>query len=225
MYSGIVYRYICPNGKSYIGQTTKTLKERAKGNGSGYIRCKVFYKAILKYGWSNFKVEILSEYHLNDLDELIKHLNEDERKYIQQYNSLIPNGYNIRIGGDSGIIKTESIIYTKGSKHFNWNKEIDDNYLIELYNQGKTLQQISDKTHYSKQTIQRHLKDAGVLKITKHTQRVIKYDKQGNIVNKWDSITEAEDDEGRARNSIGRHCREKRGYYKGYIYRFEGDEI
>ena len=176
-------------------------------------------------GTENFFVEILSEYHLEDLDELIECLNKDERKYIQKYNTLVPNGYNIKIGGDSGITNSESIIYAKGSNHFNWRQDIDNDYLIELYEQGKTLKEISKITNYSKKTIQRHLKDAGVLRIVKHTQRVIKYDKQGNIVKIWDSITEAENEEGRARNSIGRHCREKRGYYKGYVYRFEGDEI
>ena len=55
---GSIYRYISPSNKNYIGQTTKSLKERAKNNGNGYKNCSVFYNAILKYGFKNFKIEI-----------------------------------------------------------------------------------------------------------------------------------------------------------------------
>ena len=38
------------NGKKYIGQTTKTLRERAGKNGYGYRHQFKFSKAIKKYG-------------------------------------------------------------------------------------------------------------------------------------------------------------------------------
>ena len=85
---GFIYKYVSPSKKIYIGQTTKSLKERAGIDGNNYKNSHVFYDAILKYGYDNLKVEILGEF-------LIEELNEKETYYINYYNSLIPNGYNI----------------------------------------------------------------------------------------------------------------------------------
>lgn len=90
---GFIYRYVSPSGKSYIGQTTRSLFERAQHNGKEYKNCTVFYNAIQKYGWDNFKAEILEECLSSELDE-------KEKSYIEKYNSLVPNGYNVRIGGN-----------------------------------------------------------------------------------------------------------------------------
>lgn len=49
------------NGKIYVGQTLKLPEERWKANGKGYIDNKEFYNDIQKYGWDNFKHEILAE--------------------------------------------------------------------------------------------------------------------------------------------------------------------
>jgi hypothetical protein len=49
---GFIYKYTSPYGKSYIGQTTRSLKERAKtANGIGYSCCTYFFNAIQKYGF------------------------------------------------------------------------------------------------------------------------------------------------------------------------------
>ena len=51
----IVYCYTnLVNGKKYIGQTIKSLKERAKNNGNGYLNCTIFFRAIQKYGFEKF---------------------------------------------------------------------------------------------------------------------------------------------------------------------------
>lgn len=89
---GFIYRYISPNGKSYIGQTTTSLVKRSGKRGKMYFGCKVFYNAISKYGFKNFEVEILGEFELNQLDKM-------EEYYIRKFNSLIPYGYNVKDGG------------------------------------------------------------------------------------------------------------------------------
>ena len=53
----------------------------------------VLHRAMNKYGVDNFSFEIIDEVE-NDL------LNQKEKEYIQQYNSLVPNGYNLTTGGD-----------------------------------------------------------------------------------------------------------------------------
>ncbi len=53
-----VYKHTSPNGKVYIGITRQNPIKRWM-NGKGYAHNTHFYNAILKYGWSNFRHEIL----------------------------------------------------------------------------------------------------------------------------------------------------------------------
>ena len=82
------------NGKVYIGQTHKTLKERSGLNGKNYKGCTRFYEDIEKYGWDNFEHKVL-------YDNLsCEEANKLERELIKQYKSLDLNyGYNVATGG------------------------------------------------------------------------------------------------------------------------------
>ena len=83
------------NGKIYIGKTNQEPEVRYGSNGNGYRACPHFYNAIKKYGWENFKHEIL----LDGLTE--EEASEKEIEFISQYDSCNPDiGYNIRRGGD-----------------------------------------------------------------------------------------------------------------------------
>ena len=97
----IVYKHTAPNGKCYIGMTCQTLERRAR-DGHGYKECTAFYNAILKYGWENFKHEIL-EIGLT-YDEAC----EKERFYISECHSLTTEwGYNLATGGNANKIMSE----------------------------------------------------------------------------------------------------------------------
>ena len=63
----IVYKHTSPNGKVYIGMTCLKPIQRWKKDGSGYKRNTHFWGAIQKYGWENFKHEILSAKEASDL--------------------------------------------------------------------------------------------------------------------------------------------------------------
>lgn len=56
----VIYKHISPSGKIYVGQTNQIPNIRFR-NGNGYKSSKKFYNSILKYGWENFKHEILFE--------------------------------------------------------------------------------------------------------------------------------------------------------------------
>lgn len=94
------------NGKRYIGQTTKPLKERWYGhvafsrNPRGYI--SYFHKAMAKHGVENFA--ITEVYRCSSQQEL----NRREAEAIQEYGTMAPNGYNLHPGGapDSGYQPT-----------------------------------------------------------------------------------------------------------------------
>lgn len=91
----VVYRYVSPSGKSYIGQTCQGVSVRAGKNGYSYRSCPVFYDAIKHYGWKWF------EQHREILAENLSHDEADELEhfYIDKYHSLVPNGYNVQTGG------------------------------------------------------------------------------------------------------------------------------
>ena len=102
---GWIYKYTSPSGKSYIGQTTYSLYDRAGLNGRCYQNCSTFYAAIQKYGFENFQVEIL--------DEVPKELLETkEAQYIQEYNTLLPNGYNYheRGSGPRALLHVKTVV-------------------------------------------------------------------------------------------------------------------
>lgn len=96
-----VYKHTSPSNKVYIGITSlKPTKRWA--NGLGYRTQLVMWNAIKKYGWDNFKHEIL-EYDLSYSEALSK-----EIFYIEKYKSNCRKyykptmGYNMDDGGYTG---------------------------------------------------------------------------------------------------------------------------
>lgn len=86
---GLIYCYISPSGKRFIGRCNTALKDRAKKNAKGYKGCKYFYQAIQKYGWQNFQVEILDEVP-HDQTEIVEYW------YCKKFNTFDREfGYNI----------------------------------------------------------------------------------------------------------------------------------
>ena len=92
-----VYVHIAPNKKLYFGITSLKPEHRWLSNGNGYSNCTLFYRAIQKYGWDNFKHIILFE-------NLTKEIACECEKYlIKKYKSNESAfGYNNSRGGESG---------------------------------------------------------------------------------------------------------------------------
>ncbi len=96
------------NGKLYVGQAVSHILNHKKYRLYGFegrFRCHVsesksqkknqchyLNNSIRKYGEHNFKVELLEICDIDKGDVL-------ETKYILQYESLYPNGYNLKTGG------------------------------------------------------------------------------------------------------------------------------
>lgn len=101
---GYIYRhYIEIDGKiySYVGQTVHKPQKRWN-DGWGYLTEKTkFSKAIVQYGWDNFKHEILEVVENDNENDMLKLLDELEQYYINQYNSF-EDGYNSTKGGNEG---------------------------------------------------------------------------------------------------------------------------
>jgi predicted nucleic acid-binding Zn finger protein len=113
--------YIITNtitNKHYIGQTRSHRLNRGKYRPFGYIgrfndhisesksnklnTCKYLNSSIIKHGKEHFKCEMLVRCSLDELDEY-------EQRFIKDYNSKHPNGYNLTDGG-------QKIGHKKGQK-------------------------------------------------------------------------------------------------------------
>lgn len=85
------------NNKVYVGQSIdieKRIKEhfwKSFSEKSGSFN-SILHQAIRKYGKEHFSWNVLQECTVEEMDDL-------ERKYIQDYNCISPNGYNILPGG------------------------------------------------------------------------------------------------------------------------------
>ena len=96
-----VYRHVSPSGKSYVGQTLN-YKQRSYIHKRATTHCVAFASAIKKYGWNNFEHQILAT-------GLTLHAaNHFEVFYINHFNSIAPNGYNIRGGGDNLMVHEDT---------------------------------------------------------------------------------------------------------------------
>ena len=97
-----LYKHTSPSGKVYIG-ITKNISERWRMNGKRYKGSTRIWNAIQKYGWNNFKHEII-------MDGLSKQeASQLEKEYIAKYNSTNPLfGYNLTYGGYDGILCVDS---------------------------------------------------------------------------------------------------------------------
>jgi group I intron endonuclease len=105
---GIIYLLTSPNGKVYVGQCKRhdrhgnvlSAAQQLHVRWLEHCRCSsgcyAVKHAIRKYGWQNFKQEVLTE---KPDDEL----NAWERRFIRFYRSTQPKyGYNRTEGGEGG---------------------------------------------------------------------------------------------------------------------------
>ena len=101
------------NSKVYIGQTVNPTQRWSQYKSAAQKKpeAQLITKAMNKYGFDNFWMEIL--------ESGVENYDEREKYWIQYYNSLAPNGYNLAEGGEgtgSGIsspaaaIKEEKIL-------------------------------------------------------------------------------------------------------------------
>jgi len=80
------------NGKFYIGKTVSSLEKRISSHKKDRRNITPLTRAIDKYGWENFDVEVLWRGKISEV-------NEREIFFIKETNA-IKNGYNCTYGGD-----------------------------------------------------------------------------------------------------------------------------
>ena len=153
------------NGKIYVGQTIRPIKERFAEHETGKSKyCRAIYNAIKKYGWENFEKDY---YECPNED-----LNFDEELLVSEMGTLSPDGYNLREGGGnigkpSEDTKKKMSEAVTGEKNHNYGKiaseetkkkmseakKGDKNYLFGKTLSEETKQKLSeaqrgDKSHW-----------------------------------------------------------------------------
>ena len=100
-----LYILTSPKGKQYVGVTSKTAQERFARHRlnvlAGFTSCAALYSAIRKYGPENFSVKMLV---VGDWDYILGM----EQDVISLYDTMTPNGYNLRKGGQFAAMSQET---------------------------------------------------------------------------------------------------------------------
>lgn len=130
------------NGKSYIGQTIKSIDERAGRDGKNYEGSNEFCSAIKEYGWDNFEHTILQE-NIATQEEA----DTQERYWIKYYDTF-KHGYNLTLGGSRArftLFKTRE--YKKQLKTIEISEEFYT-YIREYAEEHDRLQCVSNFKEY-----------------------------------------------------------------------------
>lgn len=232
-----VYKHTSPSGKVYIGITGQNPLQRWR-HGEGYAPGKngkptAFYKAIQKYGWNNFKHEILldgltKEEACRKEIELIREYKAQDRKH----------GYNELKGGDvpmadcpetvrekmreSAYQKWERPEYVEGhtgANHWtaggNYSQKAID--AMKKANTGKkrTPEQVEALREKGRNQTRLYGKD------NKHSKAVLCLTTSGELVKKYYGLMDAYRETGISFQNISKACHGKYKSAGGYKWRFE----
>lgn len=92
------------NGKVYIGYTNNFKIRQTNHKNSSKLGKSVFHKAIKKHGYENFDWQII--YQSKEKEHTKKVM---EEYFINEYNSMLPFGYNTCKGGGGGIVTDKTM--------------------------------------------------------------------------------------------------------------------
>lgn len=129
------------NGMQYVGQSgVFKARERQWRNLTNYYANNQLTEDRNKYGLENFDVEILAVVGTQEESW------ELEKKYILEYNTLYPNGYNVSTGGGRGFTyqeeRNKKISEAKKGKNNYWfGKKFSDEHRKKISegNKGKIM--------------------------------------------------------------------------------------
>ena len=209
---GYIYKIVNKiDNKIYVGQTIKDLDRRWKGHLRKGSNCRYLKSAINKYGVDNFKFQLVCITFDNQLDDM-------EIKYIEKYNCLVPKGYNLRIGGNSGRHHAE----TKQKISESLKKRYKDGLIHSKPSLGKPHNEIHKKKLSEANKGHRHSQESiNKQIISSRKNKTIQFDIHGNRLNSFDSCKEAGEYIGTTTANICMCCNGKRKTAKGYVWKYE----
>lgn len=210
MIEGIIYRYISPSGKSYIGQTTNEVYRRRMWFGKGRYtggRSKID-RARKKYGPENFMYEVLLRNQYSGIEAATLDLNKWETYYIGYYDTY-KNGYNSTLGGDGSRGYTQSVeALQKISKSLKGRKK-PNGFGSRV---SSSLKGIAKSVEHRKK-LSESKKNSG--------HKILQYSLTGEYIKTWDNIDEVAKTLGVSRESIAGCCRGKSRTAHKFIWKYK----
>ena len=219
---GVIYMYTSPSNKVYVGQTKREKQRRSEHKCRTIKQDTCFGKALRKYGYENFKYEILFQVKSESKERLKIILDIMEKHFVKRYKSNQPEtGYNLNKGGDGNL----------GFNHTPETIEVIRQASIDYFSNPENREKLSQtrkqycETHKPqppKWTEERILETR-----LKQTNRkvVLQYDLKFNLLNRFNSIGEAAKSlEGTFKTNstrISECCNHKAKTFKSYIWMFE----
>lgn len=200
----IVYKHTCPNGKVYIGITSRKPRERWH-NGQGYKSHRFFWNAIQKYGWDSIQHDVLFEGLTKEEAckkemELIALFKSNQAEY----------GYNLSVGGESG---SKGAIFSEETRK-----------KMSVAQKGKKMSKAArermSKAAKGKKKSLAIIEKYKQYQITHNGKSVYQIDRNGVTVQKFTTIQEAEKITGVDNGHITAVCKGRRKTAGGYIWRY-----
>jgi group I intron endonuclease len=206
------YIYKITNKKDsniYIGQTLRDIDIRWKEHAKKKSNCRYLSSAIKKYGIDNFEFKLVCITFDDKLDDM-------ESYYINKHNCLVPNGYNLKSGGNGGKHSEETKKKISDSLK-NRTDIVHSKPRLGKQHTEITKKKISDKLKGRK--IDPEIINKMVISNRKY--KIIQLDKNGTVLNYFNSCIEAGIFLGTNNKSINLCCNNHRKTAHGYIWKYE----
>lgn len=222
-----IYKLTSPSGKEYIGKSIDIEKRMYRYSINQVKTQRYIYNAILKYGWENFKIEILysTNKKFKNIDIM---LNSLEIYFIKKYNTF-NNGYNLTTGGEgvSGRIVSEK---SKEKYRITHKK----NYIKENHPWFGKKHSDETKKKIGLKSIGRDCGQKGKIKTQeekyldilnqKTRKKVIKTTLDGEYISSYESLRDAERKTGIDKNTIKKRCEGSKPSKKyNFTFKYEKD--
>jgi group I intron endonuclease len=210
---GHIYMLKSPSGKSYIGQTTRSVEERFKAHLKKSSQCRGISGAIKKYGWENFE---LDWYECPD-NELNKH----EKWMVKLLGTISPEGYNLKEGGGNrGKMSEES---KQKCREANLGKKASEETKERMRKpRGEEFKQSmsGEKNPMYGKTGEKNPMYGTTGEKSPRSKRVYRYDLDGTFIDSFGSCREAGRYLNKKHSIIGRCARGSRKYKTAYNYKW-----
>ena len=225
----ILYKHTFPNGKVYIGITSKETAELRWRGGRGYQTQTLLANAIKEFGWENIQHEIL---YKNIPEEEISAL---EQAVIKEYKANCRDyGYNILEGGLDGYVRVGQsvLMYDLNGNFVRSFLTILDacDFLgvgqggsISAACQGKRVSMYGYQWRFYQEDYPIKI-EAVDLASSRRVKQIKQYTKDGEYIQTFSSIVEASKATGAGGPDIGKVCAGKRKSAGGYCWRYADDE-
>jgi len=212
---GIIYKISNPNGRIYVGQTTKSAEQRIiqyRSKRKKYGKSLVL-RSIAKYGWDAHIFEVIED---NVPKEL---LNEREIYWVKELKTYAAenlDGMNLTRGGDyreswkNDKTRVERAKQRRGEKAPSWGKKMSEEVKKKI---SKSVSEHNKKVG-KKPSIECHKKAKEARCVP-----VVVYDKNGNFISEYPYMKYAADVLGVDRKCVNNVVLGKQNHAKGYIFR------